>query len=546
MKLLRFPYHPLLLSIYPIAHLYARNFVFLPIENTFRILAVTLVFALFFLAAFKLILKDWALAGVLSSLLVVLFYTFGHAANAIEAWTLNLQITFDVSILGWIWLAALLVISLLALKFGLPEQTTPLLNIVATVLVIAPVISIASDATAVGGSVPADEAKLSELRGEQEAEAGMSQVAGPDIYFIILDGYQRADTLLDSYGYDNSAFTEGLQERGFYLASSSRSNYLNTNYSLNTSLNLMYYHEFPDQILLNSKYDLQTNYVSDFLRRVGYEIVVFDSGSDDTNDQYADIFVTPKSNQLEDDQFINPFEQLLLRTTAAALLFQGSSLDAGPGESSDVFAKAVNRELAQRRELITHAFGSLAGHGASGGEQLLFSHIFLPHFPFLYGPDGEELQYHQNLNLYWYEVEPENYIEYYNYQLDYLNQAVLDAVDEILAASEGPVVIVLQSDHGDRKFIDFDEPTSAGVDARSAILNAIYYSDGNYESLYQSVTPVNTFRLIFNHWFGTEYPLLPDRTFFHEPSVSTPFNKVPEFVDACTTFDVCLPVQPND
>ena len=546
MKLLRFPYHPLLLSIYPIAHLYARNFVFLPIENTFRILAVTLVFALFFLAAFKLILKDWALAGVLSSLLVVLFYTFGHAANAIEAWTLNLQITFDVSILGWIWLAALLVISLLALKFGLPEQTTPLLNIVATVLVIAPVISIASDATAVGGSVPADEAKLSELRGEQEAEAGMSQVAGPDIYFIILDGYQRADTLLDSYGYDNSAFTKGLQERGFYLASSSRSNYLNTNYSLNTSLNLMYYHEFPDQILLNSKYDLQTNYVSDFLRRVGYEIVVFDSGSDDTNDQYADIFVTPKSNQLEDDQFINPFEQLLLRTTAAALLFQGSSLDAGPGESSDVFAKAVNRELAQRRELITHAFGSLAGHGASGGEQLLFSHIFLPHFPFLYGPDGEELQYHQNLNLYWYEVEPENYIEYYNYQLDYLNQAVLDAVDEILAASEGPVVIVLQSDHGDRKFIDFDEPTSAGVDARSAILNAIYYSDGNYESLYQSVTPVNTFRLIFNHWFGTEYPLLPDRTFFHEPSVSTPFNEVPEFVDACTTFDVCLPVQPND
>ncbi len=546
MKFLRVPFHPLLLSIYPIVHLYARNAVLIPIENTFRILAVTLAFALFFLAAFKIILKDWALAGVLSSLLVVLFYTFGHAANAIEAWTLNLQITFDVSILGWIWLAALLVISLLALKFRPPEQTTPLLNIVATALVIVPAISIASYATAVGGSVSADEAKLSEMRGEQEAEAGMSQVAGPDIYFITLDGYQRADTLLESYGYDNSAFIEGLRERGFYIASSSRSNYLNTNYSLNTSLNLVYYHEFPDPILLKSKYDLQTNYVSDFLRRQGYEIVVFDSGSDDTNDQYADIFVTPKSNQSDSERVINAYEQLLLRTTAAALLFQGSSLDAGPGEASDVFAKAVNRELTQRRELITHALGSLAEYGANGDEQLLFSHIFLPHFPFLYGPGGEELQYHQNLNLYWYEVEPENYIEYYNYQLDYLNQAVLDAVDEILAASGGPVVIVVQSDHGDSKFIDFDEPTSAGVDARSAILNAIYYSDGNYESLYQSVTPVNTFRLIFNHWFGTEYPLLPDRTFFHESSVSTPFNEVPEFIDACTAFDVCLPVQPND
>ena len=546
MKFLKIPYHPLLLSIYPIAHLYARNSVFIPIENTFRILAVTLASAIFFLAAFKIILKDWALAGLLFSLLVVLFYTFGHAANALEAWTINLQIAFDISILGWVWLAVLLIISYLALKTRLPEHTTPLLNIFTAVLVMFPAISIASYATAVGGSVSADGAKLSKLRGEQEAEAGMSQVVGPDIYFIILDGYQRAGALLDSYGYDNSAFIEGLKERGFYVASSSRSNYLNTNYSLNTSLNLIYYHEFPDQILLKSKYDLQTNYVSDFLRRLGYEIVVFDSGSDDTNDQYADIFVTPKSSQLEGKQFINPFEQLLLRTTAADLLFQGSSLDAGPGETSEVFAKAVNQELTQRRERITHAFGNLADYGANGDEQLLFSHIFLPHFPFLYGPDGEKLQYHQNLKLYWYEVEPENYIEYYNYQLDYLNQAVLDAVDEILAASEGPVVIVVQSDHGDSKFVDFDEPTSAGVDARSAILNAIYYSDGNYESLYQSVTPVNTFRLIFNHWFGTEYPLLPDRTFFHKSSVSTPFNEVPEFVDACTTFDVCMPVQPND
>ena len=474
MKYLQIPYHPLLLSIYPIVHLYARNSVFIPIENTFRILAVTLAFATFFLATFKIILKDLALAGVLSSLIVVLFYTFGHAANALEAWTINLQIAFDVSILGWIWLAALLVISFLALKFRLPEQTTPLLNIVAAVLILFPAISIASYAIDVGGTVSADEGKLSELRGEQEAEARMSKVAGPDIYFIILDGYQRADTLLDSYGYDNSAFIEGLQERAFYVASSSRSNYLNTNYSLNTSLNLMYYHEFPDQILLKSKYDLQTNYVSDFLRRLGYEIVVFDSGSDDTNDQYADIFVTPKSSQLESEQFINPFEQLLLRTTAADLLFQGSSLDAGPGEASDVFAKAVNQELTQRRERITHAFGNLADYGANGDEQLLFSHILLPHFPFLYGPGGEELQYHQNLNLYWYEIEPENYTEYYTYQLDYLNQAVLDAVDEILAASEGPVVIIVQSDHGDRKFLDFDKPTTAGVDARSAILNAIY------------------------------------------------------------------------
>ena len=144
---------------------------FIPIENTFRILAVTLASAIFFLAAFKIILKDWALAGLLSSLLVVLFYTFGHAANALEAWTINLQIAFDISILGWVWLAVLLVISYLALKTRLPEHTTPLLNIFIAVPVMFPAISIASYATAIGGSVSADGAKLSKLRGEQEAEA---------------------------------------------------------------------------------------------------------------------------------------------------------------------------------------------------------------------------------------------------------------------------------------------------------------------------------------------------------------------------------------
>ena len=41
--------------------------------------------------------------------------------------------------------------------------------------------------------------------------------------------------------------------------------------------------------------------------------------------------------------------------------------------------------------------------------------------------------------------------------------------------------------------------------------------------LYDSVTPVNTFRLIFNYYFNTDLPLLEDKMYFTDPDKS-PFD----------------------
>src|SRR5690606_20870239 len=62
----------------------------------------------------------------------------------------------------------------------------------------------------------------------------------PDVYYIILDGYPRADILAERYGYDNSEFLEGLESRGFYIADGSHSNYGQTILSLTSSLNMDY------------------------------------------------------------------------------------------------------------------------------------------------------------------------------------------------------------------------------------------------------------------------------------------------------------------
>jgi len=52
------------------------------------------------------------------------------------------------------------------------------------------------------------------------------------------------------------------------------------------------------------------------------------------------------------------------------------------------------------------------------------------------------------------------------------------------------------------------------IKERFSILNAYYLPNGGHDLLYDSITPVNTFRVIFNHYFGKDYGLLKDRSFY--------------------------------
>jgi hypothetical protein len=270
-------------------------------------------------------------------------------------------------------------------------------------------------------------------------------------------------------------------------------------------------------------------------------VVVFDSGTGNTNNQYHDEFVTPGKSAINQGLAINPFEILLLRTTMGRLLVANNADNGSNQAAGEAFRATVNQELSKSRERIGHAFTHLPDYATQEGNFFLFAHIYLPHVPFLYGPNGKELEYHGDPNVNWFLVHPENYAESYGYQIDYLNRVVLETIDRIQQSSKKPVVIILQADHGDDFLLDWNNPTADGVDARSSILNAIYFSDRAYEDLYPSMTPVNTFRMVFNHWFGTRYPLLKDKTLFHEHPVSETYGSRLEFHDACETYNICLP-----
>ena len=81
-----------------------------------------------------------------------------------------------------------------------------------------------------------------------------------------------------------------------------------------------------------------------------------------------------------------------------------------------------------------------------------------------------------------------------------------------MQGDEGPYPEGLEGS-GEYKFRSLTPPQ---LRVRSAILNAYYLPGPGREQLYPSISPVNSFRLLFNAYFGTKLPMLPDRIFSHD------------------------------
>ena len=64
--------------------------------------------------------------------------------------------------------------------------------------------------------------------------------------------------------------------------------------------------------------------------------------------------------------------------------------------------------------------------------------------------------------------------------------------------------------------IDLDKITKPQFDERMGILNAYYLPKGGNKTLYKTITPVNSFRKIFNHYFKTDYKILDDVSYFSQ------------------------------
>jgi hypothetical protein len=332
----------------------------------------------------------------------------------------------------------------------------------------------------------------------------------PDIYYIILDGYAREDFLLDDFGYDNSPFLDQLEDWGFTVAEKSKSNYAQTKLSFASSLNMDYLQSLrsdivsgnDDSSILNPM--IMQSAVRSILEELGYMIVAFETGYNWTQIEDADFYLTKRTSKIGEFYAhgrMNAFEAMLLQNSVLLVVTDAAIV------LPDVFTPEIEAPFQDHRERILFILDSLSDAPAIQSPKFVFAHLVVPHPPFVFAPEGEEVILPSQFTLTeTTEIQDEaKYVEGYLNQLVFINTQMEAVLSEILTNSDVPPIIVIQADHG---------PGLSSASGRMAILNA-YYLPGKDESvIYVDISPVNTFRVIFNEFFGANYPLLEDVSYF--------------------------------
>jgi hypothetical protein len=491
------PWYPFALSAYPALYLLAANAGQVGLDAAVRPLLLSILFggALFFLI--WLVLRRVHKAAFLTSLWLALFFSYGHIYIYLEEKYPDANYTRWLAI-GWIvfFLLALLWATRPTLTFVSAAAT---LNTVALALLVMPgwqVLSEVEPRTAHALAL-SDAPIQSDLVRPQNA---------PDVYFFLLDSYGRADLLEQAYGFDNSEFLSELEERGFYVAECSQSNYVRTEISLGSSLNMQYLQDLsdkfsPDTTKRGLLWDsLKHNAVRYNFESMGYETITFETGFEWLNIEDSDHFLSPPPIS----SGMTEFEGLFLRTTLARYVQDWGWVDPD-------YLMGVSF-----RDRFNNVFDSVDDITRMPQPTFAYLHLISPHPPFVFDPDGNPTyppDFWNEQRMYPASLYQKGYVN----QVQFLNKKLLQAVDTILAESEVPPIIIIQGDHG---------PWLQPKDKRMWILAAMYLP-GHNDKLYPTISPVNIFRLVFNSYFGGNYELLEDVSYFSPVPKLYDFSKVP-------------------
>ena len=499
--------HPVLFAAYPAVALLANNIEEIKIEVALRALLISIIAGIFLYYTLRFLLKDRIAAGITTSLILILFFSYGHLYTYLE--TTN---PLGLSLGRHRYLALLIVILTIILFYAIIRNKhrlgslNSILNWVAVIALAIPLLSVARYELQSGDTLArAGEKTVSTF----ELSAPVDGIS-PDVYYIIVDAYARDDTLLEDHQLDNTRFLNRLEEMGFYIGYCSQSNYSQTQLSLSSSLNMDYLQELGEQFSPEntSRVELQELIQHSLVRKafeeLGYQTVAFETGFKYTQWEDADQYLSPSSGKLKDMQLsggLNDFEVMLIQTSAGIII----------ADAAKVLPEFLQTELDNprliHRQRILYVLDQLSQLPEIPGPKFVFAHLVIPHPPYVFGPQGEFTNYDLDANV------------GYPDQIQFLNEQLISVIEQLIAKSESPPIIILQADHG-----AIHSPPSK----RLNILNVYYFPGGSQPSFYDRISPVNSFRLLLNTYFGAKYPLKEDIGYYSIYQQPYDFTIIPE------------------
>jgi hypothetical protein len=507
---------PFLLSIQPVLQLFLINISELDFSEILRSIFAALLLASIVFAVLYLVMRDWIKSSLVASLFILLFFLFGDVSD----WIVK---TFGLGPVRANFLILALVAVIMIVWFWMVRsriKNTKTLNLYFNLL---SVLFLINSVIQMRNYLIENGVSFNPTIPPAPVTAVHSAAARPDIYYIILDAYGRNDILQTIYDFDDSSFLNALKARGFYVAKAASSNYIQTMLSLSSSLNMDYIQSLKaDGVKIENRADLisilQDSKVRSVLAQNGYQTVSFRNEYKATMPN-ADIYYDDSETGVVYP--VTAFESILIDHTLVRIL---TVLPA--------FHKAlIEMPYDTHRHYILSAFAGIKKIPSLNGDYFVYTHIIAPHPPFVFDENGVALPHDEpfklaDANQFIKDHSRKAYLTGYRQQMQYINTLVLEAVDAILAKSNTPPIIIIQGDHGPGAYLHWSSLEKTLPAERFSILNAYYFPDQDYSLLYPSISPINSFRVVLNKYFGGKFGLLPDRHYYSQWSFPFDFKEV--------------------
>jgi hypothetical protein len=476
--------HPFLFAIIPILYFFT-----LKIEAPFEYLAlsifITVGITLLFIIFLKWITKNYLKSGIMISFSLLLFIGYGACYLEFSGDKI-LDSEISISFLLIILFSSIIIFGnyvLIKTNKKLNKMSS-LLNIMSIGLTISVIIFITINSN-----------QGTEIYSNENFEIlllpDMEQKYSPDIYYILLDEYAGASSLENNFDFNNSEFYSALIQIGFVMPDTNYSNYPYTMLSVPSMLNMQYLNFLKDE--MDSKSTnvkpiieiLENNLVMKNLDAQGYHIVSAFAGGDAVGTKKI-----IDEKLCEKEHFQNQVKTII-KKVVPNLVFE--SLDSNDGKRKQILC--TFSEIPKIKNKISQPI-------------FVYAHMALPHSPFVFDENGNSVDFSSKIMD--DEITKKRYID----QLKFTNKKVIELVESLLSKSENHPIIIIQSDHGERTGIDWENPTNDMLMQGFNNLNAYYLPNSSENLVYDSISPVNSFRLIFNEYFNANFEVIDDKQYW--------------------------------
>lgn len=447
------------------------------------------------LIVFQLFYKNWMSAGIVTAYLIFLLLHWGTIHNLIKSIS-PVQFLGSYKFLIPFFLVILTLIILVLNKSKVASGSLGrLLNYIYILLISVEL----ADTTFLTSDNESFKPKAKQNYENLSRSISQRIDSAPDIYWIIFDEYASSKSLKHDLGFDNSRTDSILKQRHFYTVFNSSSNYNLTTHAISSTL-------FMDYLTLDA--NRNSLRAKDFLRGrknvneapvpkvfadAGY--IVKNFGLFDLNGAAA-----PNKQLFEDiDKAI--FENETFVTTAMREIGWNFS-----GKFADKLREPARTEKRSQLLIAYKNFQNLMNElrTESIRPRFVYAHFLMPHENYLVDRTGKERIPTPNENK--SGVRDSLYLD----QLMFCNRWIDSITSATGVSIKRKRVIVIQGDHGRRTMTNDETKPIISDDKSFKNLNAFYFSDHEYNFLYDSISSVNSFRVIIKKYFDHNMALLPD------------------------------------